>query len=48
MMRRVTSNQVPEPLLETWSNCKVHGDFFQIAGMVSGYENNEIAGGDDV
>ena len=48
MMRRVTSNQVPEPLLETWSNCKVHGDFFQIAGMVSGYENDEIAGGDDV
>jgi 2-iminobutanoate/2-iminopropanoate deaminase len=47
-MKRITSKQVAEPIPETWSNCKVHGDFFQIAGCVSGYENNVIAGGDDV
>jgi enamine deaminase RidA (YjgF/YER057c/UK114 family) len=47
-MKRITSDQVAEPIPETWSNCKVHGDFFQIAGCVSGYENNVIAGGDDV
>jgi len=48
MMRRIMASQVSEPLPETWSNCKIHGDFFQIAGMVSGYKNDEIAGGDDV
>ena len=47
-MKRITSKQVAEPIPETWSNCKVHGDFFQIAGCVSGYENNVIAGGDDI
>jgi len=47
-MKRIISKQVAEPIPETWSNCKVHGDFFQIAGCVSGYENNVIAGGDDV
>jgi len=47
-MKRITSKKVAEPIPETWSNCKVHGDFFQIAGCVSGYENNVIAGGDDV
>jgi len=47
-MHRITSPHVAEPQPETWSNCKVHGDFFQIAGCVSGYENDVIAGGDDV
>ncbi len=47
-MHRITSPHVAEPQAETWSNCKVHGDFFQIAGCVSGYENDQIAGGDDV
>ena len=47
-MHRVTSDHVAEPQAETWSNCKVHGDFFQIAGCVSGYANDVIAGGDDV
>ena len=47
-MKRITSKKVAEPIPETWSNCKVHGDFFQVAGCVSGYENNVIAGGDDV
>jgi 2-iminobutanoate/2-iminopropanoate deaminase len=47
-MKRITSVQVAEPIPETWSNCKVAGDFFQIAGMVSGYQDDVIAGGDDV
>jgi enamine deaminase RidA (YjgF/YER057c/UK114 family) len=47
-MQRITSPHVAEPQPETWSNCKVHGDFFQIAGCVSGYDNDRIAGGDDV
>ena len=47
-MHRITSPHVGKPQPETWSNCKVHGDFFQIAGCVSGYENDVIAGGDDV
>lgn len=47
-MKRITSDLVAEPIPETWSNCKVHGDFFQIAGCVSGYDNDVIAGGDDV
>ena len=47
-MHRVTSPHVGEPRPETWSNCKVHGNFFQISGCVSGYDNDVIAGGDDV
>ncbi len=47
-MQRITSDQVTEPAPETWSNCKVAGDFFQIAGMVSGYRDGAVAGGDDV
>ena len=47
-MKRIYSDQVSEPQAETWSNCKVAGDFIQIAGCVSGYENDVIAGGDDV
>ena len=47
-MKRVTSPQVAEPIPETWSNCKVAGDFIQVAGMVSGYDGDAIAGGDDV
>lgn len=47
-MQRITSTAVAEPIPETWSNCKVAGDFFQIAGMVSGYQDGVIAGGDDV
>ena len=47
-MKRVTSPQVAEPIPETWSNCKVAGDFFQGAGMDSGYDGDAIAGGDDV
>jgi 2-iminobutanoate/2-iminopropanoate deaminase len=46
-MHRVTSPQVPEPPPETWSNCKVVGDRVYIAGLVSGYANDVIAGGDD-
>ena len=47
-MKRVISPHVAEPQPETWSNCKVAGNFIQIAGCVSGYENDVIAGGDDV
>ncbi len=47
-MKRVTSPQVAEPIPETWSNCKVAGDFIQVAGMVSGYDGDAIAGGFDV
>jgi enamine deaminase RidA (YjgF/YER057c/UK114 family) len=47
-MRRITSEHVAEPQPETWSNCKVAGDFVQISGMVSGYRDGVIAGGDDM
>ncbi len=47
-MKRITSDQAPEPIPETWSNCKVAGEFIQIAGMTSGYEGGVINGGDDV
>jgi enamine deaminase RidA (YjgF/YER057c/UK114 family) len=47
-MKRITSAEVAEPQPETWSNCKVVGNFIQVAGMVSGYQDDVIAGGDDV
>ena len=47
-MRRVISPEVAEPQPETWSNCKVIGDSVWISGMVSGYVNDRIAGGDDM
>ena len=47
-MRRVTSPHVAEPQPETWSNCRVIGDQVWISGMVSGYGDDVIAGGDDM
>ncbi|MDP6705633.1 MAG: RidA family protein [Alphaproteobacteria bacterium] len=47
-MRRVTSEHVNEPPPETWSNCKVVGDFVYIAGLTAGPRTGEVAGGDDM
>jgi len=46
-IKRVTSPEVPEPPPETWSNCLVVGEQVWIAGMVSGYADGVIAGGED-
>ena len=34
-MQRFTSPQVPEPAPGTWSNCRVHGNQFFVAGMTA-------------
>ncbi len=47
-MTRITSEHVAEPQPETWSNCKVVGDQIFVSGMVSGYQDGEIAGGNDM
>src|SRR5207249_3173875 len=35
-MSRVTSPKVKEPAPGTWSNCRVHGNQFFVAGMTAG------------
>ena len=47
-MKRIISEHVAEPPPETWSNCKVAGNIIQIAGLVSGYQDGVIVGGDKV
>ena len=47
-MTRITSEHVAEPQPETWSNCKVVGDQIFVSGMVSGYQDGAIAGGNDM
>jgi len=34
-MQRFTSPHVPEPAPGTWSNCRVHGNQFFVAGMTA-------------
>ena len=34
-MQRVTSPRVPEPAPGTWSNCRVYGNQFFVAGMTA-------------
>ncbi len=47
-MKRITSEHVNEPPPETWSNCKVAGDFVYFAGFTAGPRTGEVAGGDDM
>lgn len=47
-MKRITSEHVNEPPPETWSNCKVVGDFIYFAGFTAGARTGEVAGGDDM
>ncbi len=47
-MKRITSEHVNEPPPETWSNCKVAGDFVYFAGFTAGPRAGEVAGGDDM
>ena len=47
-MKRITTEHVNEPPPETWSNCKVAGDFVYFAGFTAGPRTGEVAGGDDM
>jgi enamine deaminase RidA (YjgF/YER057c/UK114 family) len=43
-MQRVTSPRVPEPAPGTWSNCRVHGNQFFVAGMTAGDGKGGVLG----
>ena len=43
-MQRVTSPRVPEPAPGTWSNCRVHGSQFFVAGMTAGDGKGGVLG----
>jgi 2-iminobutanoate/2-iminopropanoate deaminase len=42
--QRVTSPKLAEPALGTWSNCRVHGDQFFVAGMTAGDGKGGVLG----
>jgi enamine deaminase RidA (YjgF/YER057c/UK114 family) len=43
-MQRVTSPHVSEPPAGTWSNCRVHGNQFFVAGMTAGDGKGGVLG----
>jgi len=43
-IQRVTSPKVQEPAPGTWSNCRVHGDQFFVAGMTAGDGKGGVLG----
>jgi len=42
--QRVTSKDVPEPAAGTWSNCRVYGNQFFVAGMTAGDGKGGVLG----
>ena len=42
--QRVTSPKLPEPAPGTWSNCRVYGNQFFVAGMTSGDGKGGVLG----
>jgi enamine deaminase RidA (YjgF/YER057c/UK114 family) len=43
-MQRVTSPHLKEPAPGTWSNCRVHGNQFFVAGMTAGDGKGGVLG----
>jgi 2-iminobutanoate/2-iminopropanoate deaminase len=43
-MQRVISAHVKEPLPETWSNCRIYGNQFFVAGMTAGDGTGGVLG----
>jgi enamine deaminase RidA (YjgF/YER057c/UK114 family) len=43
-MQRPTSKNVPEPAAGTWSNCRVYGNQFFVAGMTAGDGKGGVLG----
>jgi enamine deaminase RidA (YjgF/YER057c/UK114 family) len=43
-MQRVTSAHVKEPAPETWSNCRIYGNQFFVAGMTAGDGTGGVLG----
>ena len=44
LMKRIKSEHVPDPLPETWSNCKVVGNHFFVSGMTAHDQQGNISG----
>src|SRR5258706_15069019 len=43
-MQRATSKHVSEPAAGTWSNCRVYGNQFFVAGMTAGDSKGGVLG----